>query len=187
MNTVNHPSMQYFVDFCINNCLTQVISEPTHNDGNILDIVLCNISAYNCLISSCVECPFTVTCDHLLISLTFKNNHISINTRKKLVRLYKKGDYVKINNVLLYQDWSFLYNDSPFQERYDKFIEILVNVISTYIPSKLYLSNKSMKLPRHLNTLLKSKLKTYKLLKVGKVSKLLYKKKVKTTKWQSKA
>ena len=47
---LNH---QDFVKFCINNSLTQIIDDPTHCDGNILDLLLCNNFSVQFTIASC--------------------------------------------------------------------------------------------------------------------------------------
>ena len=146
---------QYFLDFCINNCLTQVISSPTR-DNNILDLVFCNISATNQLINSSVDCPMTTTCDHNLISLAFTNNILKKKAVLKSVRNFKKGDYTKINNILVNQDWSFLNSDISFQQRYDHFISLLHRTIEAYIPRMTFSTEKkSVKLPNHIKKLLK--------------------------------
>ena len=62
---VTHES---FLNFCLSNDLRQCISEPTHEKGNVLDLLLCNRLAYNNLLCSSVNSPLASTCDHLLIS-----------------------------------------------------------------------------------------------------------------------
>ena len=53
-----------FLDFCVTNCFTQIINEPTHEKGNILDLLLCNALSFDILLSSVILPPLTLTCDH---------------------------------------------------------------------------------------------------------------------------
>ena len=66
---VNH---QAFVQFCINNPLNQLITEPIYSDGNILDLLLCNYFSSNILISCCIDMPFCSSCDHSSIHFHLK-------------------------------------------------------------------------------------------------------------------
>ena len=173
--TAGNSSSQYFLDFCTNNCLTQIISSPTHSCGNILDLVLCNISAKSQINNSKINPPLTTTCDHNLVSLSLWSNTAKQKQIRKPVYNFKYGDYDKINEQLLRCDWSFLYYDSiSCQEKYDRYISILNNIIEANIPVKSF-SNKKLKLPRHIKKLRRLKLKTYKLLKQGRTSKHNYK------------
>ena len=77
------PSHDYFVDFCIENSLTQCVQESTHNKGNMLDLVLCNHLAYNQLLQCLVNPPLTSKCDHNSVSLKVEVKQ-SINDYKKI-------------------------------------------------------------------------------------------------------
>ena len=170
------PAKQNFLDFCLDNCLSQTISSPTHCDGNILDLVFCNLRATNELISSSVDLPMTTTCDHNLISLVLTNQEVQCKSVRKPIRNFKQGDYAKINNILGSQDWSFLNTNSSFQHRYDQFIFLLNKIIDEHIPKKTFRKKtKGLKLPRHIKKLLRLKLKTSKLVKAGKSSNQIYK------------
>ena len=58
-----------FIKFCSEIFLTQIIDSPTHNDGGILDLVLCNYIGLNRIKFHSVDSPLTNTNDHSLISL----------------------------------------------------------------------------------------------------------------------
>ena len=61
------------------------------------------------------------------------------------------------------------------QSSYDKFISILNSSISTHIPIKLKQPHKRRRKPKHIKTLLKNKLQTYKELKLDSSKKQAYK------------
>ena len=80
--------------------MTQIINEPTHNKGKILDLVLCNPSAQKLLLSSSVLNPLSSSCDHFLIS--FNINHKSKNKTSPVVRypVFRKAKYEVINHEI---------------------------------------------------------------------------------------
>ena len=91
---VNH---QAFVQFCITNSLNQLIAEPTHSNGNILDLLLCNYFSSNILISYCIDMPFCSSCDHSSIHFHLKctvrtkqPNPNAIISKKPTTKLYVK-------------------------------------------------------------------------------------------------
>ena len=57
-----------FLDFYLNNNLTQHVNEPTHIKGNILDLVLCNAISKTLLLSTAISNPLSTSCDHNIIS-----------------------------------------------------------------------------------------------------------------------
>ena len=168
------PPAQFFVNFCTNKCLTQLVSSPTR-DANILDLVFCNIAALNHLVSSSVDPGMTTSCDHEFISVTFRSMILKQTKEYKSFRNFKQGDYSQINSSLSRNSWSFLTTSNSFQQLYDSFISTLNSAIDNMIPMKTVQTTKKLRLPRHIRRLLKLKLKTYKLLKLGKRSKQEYK------------
>ena len=60
------------LNFCTDNFLTQVIESPTHKNGNILDLIICNHYGLDRIISHSTNFPLTNTCDHNLLSLKIK-------------------------------------------------------------------------------------------------------------------
>ena len=66
------PKHQGFVEFCINNFLTQAIADPTHCDKNILNFLLCNNFSINSLQSYDVGTHLGSSCDHSSIHFYMK-------------------------------------------------------------------------------------------------------------------
>ena len=172
-------SADIFLDYCIENGLSQCITSATHKDGNILDLVICNNTGLSCLISNSVDSPLTSSCDHNLLSLTLSSS-ISLPTTTSWSYFdFKKADYEVINQKLLSINWNSIFlNEHSFQQQYDTFITLLQTVIEENVPKGTRTNKPKSRLPQHLRKLLRSKLKTYRLLKAGKCSKEFYKEKV---------
>ena len=171
-------SSQLFLNFCIENGLSQCITSPTHKDGNILDLVFCNSAGMSHLISQSVDCPATSSCDHNLLSLTFSACVSSPIKTSWSYPDFKSADFEAINRTLSSYNWNSLANPQSLQQQYDNFISILHSVIKQYVPVRVCSNKSKRRLPKYIRKLLKTKLKTYKLLKSGKCSKLFYNTKV---------
>ena len=168
-------SSEYFLQFCIEQGLSQIVSSPTHRDGNILDLMLFNASALSILITHSVECPLSLSGDHNVLSLSLATARQSLNTTSRSYFDFKNADYTAINQYLSSVDWSFLVDQRLSQQLYDRFIFYLQQAISYYTPTKTTTNNRISKLPKHIKKLLNVKLNTYKKLKVKKCSREEYK------------
>ena len=65
-STDYNESHECFLNFCTDNFLTQLIENPTHKNGNILDLLICNHFGLDRIISHSTSFPRTDTCDHTL-------------------------------------------------------------------------------------------------------------------------
>ena len=132
-------SHDIFLDFCSSNGLVQCIDYPTHDLGNILDLIICNQPGLNTLInhSSCSPPWHT---DHFLISLSlsfcFNRSPSVVNT----YRDFKSADYWSILDDLSQVEWDsvldFSDHNNNIQPVYDKFLSILDESISKHVPIK---------------------------------------------------
>ena len=77
--SVGNSAHDYFVELCNDLNLVQHICVPTHNSGNILDLLLCNSHSLSSLLSFEVCAPFLYTCDHSVISFKIQVSSISIS------------------------------------------------------------------------------------------------------------
>ena len=168
-------SSNIFLNFCNNNGLTQLISSPTHCHGNVLDLVLCNISATGCLITHSVDCPTSLSCDHNSISLMFSGTTSVPTKSNKSYKNFKKANYTKINQILAEQNWNFLNTPQSFQNHFNMFISILLEIINRFVPTTTHSNTHKSSFPRYIRRLLNVKLKTYRLYKMGKCTKEEYK------------
>ena len=177
--TAKGHSAKIFLDYCIKNGLTQLVNSATHKDGNILDLALCNPTGISHLISNSVGSPLTSKCDHNLLSLTLSSSLTVPNPTSWTYPNFKRANYDIINHKLSSLNWDYILdNQQSLQGKYDKFISILQTIIDENVPHVTRSNKPKSKLPKHLRKLLKSKLKTYKLLKSGKCTKEFYNAKV---------
>jgi len=88
-------SQHYFVEFCIDNALQQRILDPTHQAGNILDLLLCNSASYSKMLQYDVGEPFYETCGHYQISFVLQCSYVfnSLHTARPTRLNLKKADY----------------------------------------------------------------------------------------------
>ena len=174
--TAEGHSAEVFLEYCIENGLTQCVNSATHKDGNILDLVLCNPTGMNHLISNSIDCPLTSTCDHHQLSIILSSPIILPEKISWSCPNFKDADYTIINQNLSSYDWiSILQNQQSLQDQYDIFISLLQTTISDNVPSRTRSNKPKPNFPKHLRKLLKSKLKSYRRLKSGKCSKEFYK------------
>ena len=168
-----------FLNFCTDNFLTQVIENPTHKNGNILDLIICNHFGLDRIISHSTNFPLTNTCDHNLLSLKIKIENKIVPIAKEVSYDYKKADFESINDFLSKINWTSLFKNSEnLQHFYDQFISSIQISIKRFVPifSK---NNKSKKYPSHIKKLLKEKANLYKKSKTNKSLLIKYKNKSK--------
>ena len=169
---------EYFVQFCLRNCLRQFVTEATHTKGNILDILLCNPSARDLLLSVDVKPPLSTSCDHNLISFTIRTTHTIVN-KSNAYPNFRKGDYERIKNSLGTMNCeNLLRTDVDLQSSYNNFITSLQNSIQENVPTVSPRKSKD-KIPRHIKALLKEKVRLYQQSKSDSSLKNIYKKKSK--------
>ena len=65
--TFARKNQQVLLKFCTDNALKQLISEPTHCNDNIFNLLLCNTIGNKYLNSHCVDAPMSNSCDHYSI------------------------------------------------------------------------------------------------------------------------
>ena len=164
-------SHDIFLNFCINNNWTQQVSQSTHAKNNILDLLLCNYSGNNILLSSNVSAPLSTTCDHNLVSFSLSTS-VNNTPCKPPYPDFKNADYNNINADLSNINWSSIYSGN-LQDFYDNFISILNRIIDARVPI-VRPKKHSFKLPKHIKVLLKEKLNAYKHFKSNPSLKSVY-------------
>ena len=160
--TSGGPSHQEFLSFCSSNCWTQCINEATHKKQNILDLLLCNQLAYCMLISHEIKPQLTSTCDHKVISFDIDFSSTKKAECKPAVPLYMRGDYASMSEKLININWTdFNIYQFNLQDYYDKFISVIQDLMDKFIPkSKPF--TKKRGIPKHIQVLLKKKIRIYK-------------------------
>ena len=162
-----------------------MIESPTHKNGNILDLLICNHFGLDRIISHSTNFPLTNTCNLLtdstynLLSLKTKIDSKIVPIAKKFSYDFKKANFENINDFLSKSNWTSLFiNSENLQHFYDQFISLIQISIKRFVPiySK---NNKSKKYPSHIKKLLKEKLNLYKKSKTNKSFSIEYKNKSK--------
>ena len=165
-----------FLNFCSSHALYQSVDFPTHDKGNILDLVLCNPSGKSLLYDTNSQAPPWDT-DHFLISFLLNFSPSKCLKGNVLTPDFNKANYDLISADLDLVEWDAIFaeHNSDPQSLYDNFISILNNCISKHVPLKSKCSHKPQRKPKHIKALLKNKHRIYKQLKRDPLQKLAYK------------
>ena len=173
-------SHDIFLSFCNNNALTQLLTEPTHEKGNILDLLICNNTAKPLATSFVISAPLSANCDHFLLSVTLTLPAMSYSSKNTQFRDYTRASYTDLCADFTAANWDHLYSIDNCQEAYDYLNSILMSSISVHVPLiKSRAQNKPRKPPLTIQKLLKEKLRLYKQSKADKSLKARYKNKAK--------
>ena len=131
-------SHNYFINFCFELSLQQMITEPTHSDGNILDLLLCNLPASNLLKSWAIDEPLTDTCDHILVKFSIVATSEKQSCQKFLD--FTNADYPSVACDLFHTDWQLITqaNRDNVQRLYDNIIKHLHLAIDHHVPYKTH-------------------------------------------------
>ena len=164
--------LKEFNKFLEEHNLFQLVTSPTHNSGNILDLVI--TSKPQSVSSLELLEPFTSSCDHNMIALTITTTPIT-KTKRKPKRNFNLANFTQINTYLSTINWDAVFH--PYEDinkMYSNFLEIIHKSIELYVPmSKV---KQRTRLPKSLIKLLRIKRKLYKKSKVNKSFKLKFKK-----------
>ena len=178
--SLGNSSHDVFLAFSLSNCLTQQIMQPTHNKGNILDLLFCNMLATKYLLSHSVDSPLSSKCDHNMINFEIELQNSLPQISKKPYPNFANADYSQIKNQLNQIDWTNLYNSTlNLHSFYNSFIEILQDIIHRFVPTSKQKRFNKQHYPKFIKTLLKEKKSLYKKFKVDKSLKYDYKLKCK--------
>lgn len=149
-------SHRAFVNFCSFNSLNQLIDYPTHEKGNILDLILCNDSAKTLIMNHSSSSSSWYT-DHYLISLTLSLNQHSSFSNTHSYPDFKSCNFDIFSDIFLKTNWNFCTSlDNNVQHNYDSFILYLKNLIDLHVPLK-YSNHKPKRKPKGIKRLLSQK------------------------------
>ena len=81
-------NQRIFLKFCTDNSLKQIISEPPHCNGNILDLLICNTIGSKYLNSHFVDALMSNSCNHFSIqfSLIWTSTKKTLQLRYQILR-----------------------------------------------------------------------------------------------------
>ena len=131
-----------FINLFEENCLSQIIKSPTHCRGNLLDVVLTDaphiikdvyISDHNEYLKA----------DHFAIRfcIDVKRAVKRLKQPKRILRNYKKADWLSINNELAAINWDLHTNYTDIYTAWSNFKTILNEICDRHIPVVTVKSN----------------------------------------------
>ena len=132
-NFSQNPVEQLFLDTFSNLSLHQLVEDPTHYKGNILDVVLTDkpelVTGLN------IDNKHGVCgSDHYAL-----NFHISLNAKRKKpckrkMYNFKQANWTNLNNALSTVNWVNLFTDCSVEVAWTKFRQKLIETCNTHIP-----------------------------------------------------
>ena len=124
---------QTFIDTFNDLSLHQLVTEPTHLRGNILDNILTDKREY---ISDLTVDSAQNPCgsDHYPIYFNLKLNARRKKACKRKIYNFKKANWPNLNSELASQDWNNLFRGQSMENSWYKFKEILTNSCNRHIP-----------------------------------------------------
>ena len=135
-NSSNTAMHREFLNTFGNNNLSQLVTIPTHYLGNILDILLSDkpstisniaVKDHNEIIKS----------DHFAITFDLKFTNLITRNRgiKRIIRNYKKANWIAINNALNNIDWHSYIDCLDINSAWGKFKNTLNEICDKNIPN----------------------------------------------------
>ena len=108
--SLGNSAYDHFIDVCNELGLTQHIQSPTHLDGNILDLLLCDASSSSRLLSFDTVSPFSHSCDHygLVYKISCSNLHQQ-RSGSSSISNFKQADYDSILFEFSSMDWNSIH------------------------------------------------------------------------------
>ena len=169
--SLQKPCAKKFINFLNNNNLSQLVSSPTHELGNVLDLIL--TSSPTNVLNVNVREPFTQSCDHFMVEASL-NLPISSGNSTKEKRNFHRANYPDINSFLSSFHWkSIIHGADSLDDAYCKVISIIHQSIVKYVPIGKVKSK--FNTPKQMRSLLALKKKYYGQSKTNPKAKELYK------------
>ena len=133
LNTSTNSIEQAFLDEFVQAGLVQLINEPTHIKGNILDIILTNSEQF---INDIIVSNSNGLCKSDHYSKNFKIN-LKVN-RKKTEKIkafnYKRANWDLLNRDLSNVDWTSMIDTSNPDNAWMNFKDTLLQLVDLHIP-----------------------------------------------------
>ena len=137
-HTLSDPSPEaaQFCNFVFHSNLCQLIDQPTHSNGNILDLILCDnpILISNLSISSKC-CTHSLKSDHLFIFFKVcMKSPKSKASSPKFIYNYKKANYYELQLYLDSTDFSNCFDSGDLKVTWNSIKDIIYTAIDLFIP-----------------------------------------------------
>ena len=128
LNSTKH----YLKDVLLINSLHNVINEPTRGQA-LLDTILVPFE-YSVLDKGGLGLP-TLISDHKATFVTVPFDYPVSSSYKRLVWLYKRGNYQQLKEYIEFYDWNFI-NDAPIDDVAKLFQDAFLGLVKDCTPSK---------------------------------------------------
>ena len=122
-----------FLDLFYDLGFDQLINDPTHKDGNTLDLLCCNQPN---IVSGIEILPRNSVCnsDHFAIKFKIKLNFKRLKSQKRRIYNMKKADFRSINDELFRVPWNNIIGNCNAELALDKFEHIFFSICDKFIP-----------------------------------------------------
>ena len=124
---------QSFIDMFSDLGLTQLINQPTHEKGNLLDVLL---TKFPCNISNCKVADKDYICksDHYGIHFELNSKAKREKSVKRAIYNLKKANWSKLNEDLSKIKWHKLLNSNNIEHGWNVFKQHLFENVNKHIP-----------------------------------------------------
>ena len=148
------------------NCL---VNEPTHREGNILDVLLCNQPG---LVSNLSIDPDKICCsDHYSFTFKISKNVPRKKPAKKKIFNYRKANWDGLNHELHNTDWYIIFQHKSIYAAWDAFKSKLDIAMRKFIPmSKVRFKSQPPWFDEEIRAMCRTKDKLHKKAKISKNS-----------------
>nr|CAD2192896.1 unnamed protein product [Meloidogyne enterolobii] len=163
-----------FLDFITNYGFNQLIKDPTHISGSILDLIITN---QNKLVDNIQINDGFSTSDHFRIE--FEINITKEPTQNNNYRVFNKANINKIKPILAYNFYlmEIIPNISnSVSAKFDNFFKLVQSIIEENIPVSHNRSQLGLKYPVYIQKAIREKYKLFKQLKQNPTLRLEYNK-----------
>ena len=133
--TGSTPASESLYELLFHNSLFQLINEPTHIHGNILDLLLTNID--DSINSLEIHPTPLLSSDHFYITFSVAVNCNASNKSSTYYSFnYSSGDYVGLSDYLMHIDFTSCYLSHSVDNIWYSFENIVVNAMNFSFLSK---------------------------------------------------
>lgn len=127
------PIEQAFIDTFNDLSLQQLVTEPTHYRGNILDVILADKPE---IVSGLIVDSKHGICgsDHYAMRFNIRLNTKKKKSTKRKIYSFKRANWTNLNNALNSENWEHLLRGKPVDEAWSVFNTKLTSHCNSHIP-----------------------------------------------------
>ena len=151
------------LDFCETHFLAQLVNEPTHRAGNLLDLVLTNdVQSYSFLKAT----PASPISSHYLVLMTgsLSTPETDHGAEKRILWKFDKlnlfsedTDWTKMNEELHAVNWETIFTGQTLEEMMDVLCKTCESAAALHAPPKVICGCSKAKIPRDRRVLMRKR------------------------------